>query len=101
LEVTLDDTFGADVGLVRIFSRGASGTTLAQEIPTLVERYLDGSEATQVLTVETALGVRALKRVLLVGELADLPHNLKIIHSGSSQRCLSIEPQPAAAASWL
>jgi hypothetical protein len=80
LLISLDHTFGPYLCTLRVLSGRSACPALPEQIPTLVERHLDRSQARQLLFGKTLAGVGSFKEVFLVGELIDAAHDLLVIH---------------------
>jgi hypothetical protein len=80
LLVPLDDIGRAGLRGVRVFARASSGPTLAEEIPALVKGDLDSAKPVELVVGERLAWLGAFELVLLVGELADPPDNVDVIH---------------------
>jgi hypothetical protein len=76
LLVALHDLFGSHCSLIRIFSCVTSGPALAEEVPALVERDLDGAEALKFGVREGLAGVGPFELVLFAGEVVDVSHDV-------------------------
>jgi hypothetical protein len=61
----------------------AERSTLAKQIPTLVEGHLDLTEALDAAVRRRRVSARAAQAVLLVNEAADVPDDVGVIHRGS------------------
>jgi hypothetical protein len=79
-DVSLDGVRVADTGVVGIQPRLSAGAALVEQIPALIERYLEGLEA-------LTLGLRSFpsalafpELVLLVGQLVDAVDDWLIPH---------------------
>src|SRR5438270_11581899 len=80
LLVSLHDGLGPHLRAIGILTGRATGPALPQEVPALVEGHLERSEACQLVTRQTGVGVRPFQLVLLVGQLADPAHEFLVIH---------------------
>jgi len=84
LLVALDNTLGSYRCVIGVLPGRAAGAALPEQIPALVERHLDLSEARQLVVGETRASVGPFQLVLLVGELVDPTHDLVVIHGETS-----------------
>ena len=81
LLVTLDDRCRPNCRVVRVQSGVAPSSTLAQEVPALVERNLKRTQSIEFVAGERRTLVVSLQPMLLVGQIANSPHNFRI-HPG-------------------
>ena len=84
----LDYGFRADLRLVRVLAELAPGSPLPQQVPELVELYLDLLELRVVVGRHVAGFALFEQPVLLVHELADVIQHFSIVHLRVSFRFL-------------
>ena len=83
LLVALDDLRAPDVSAAWVASCVAQCASLAQQVPTLVERYLDARQALAV-GLSGGAGRLAFPQLVLFGdELLDLSMDLRVVHQAS------------------
>ena len=77
----LDHTFGTDGRFVRILTSSSTSSTLAEQVPTLIEVHLELTQALDLLLGGCPADVGLLKLVLFVDEPADPVDEFVVIHS--------------------
>jgi hypothetical protein len=84
LLVALDDARWPDHGFVGILAGLAAGSTLPQQIPTLIERNFDLAPPFGFFVREPFAGVGSFEGVLLLCQLPDPFNDVGFIHVGRS-----------------
>jgi hypothetical protein len=84
--VALDRVRIADLGVVIGEAGGAAGPSLAEQVPALIERDLNGLKPGVVLRIQTDTSLAPLQSMLFVDQLVDVLKDRVIVHGKESYR---------------